>query len=166
MPWREENDVIYFSVTSDGTTGEDWIMRLEDNGFRIVDDAKQALRSPDFMPTNSMVVGVTIEIVVFRGALFVDNDRTADKICAEVDKCKKPNAEVACLIREKITDEEIEAMGLQCIITMHEPIRVDVSGCPLRLASDRRNRGRWLSACDDWPGNKFDRDDGFAFRRS
>ena len=26
--WREEDGVIYFSVTSDGTTGEDWITRL------------------------------------------------------------------------------------------------------------------------------------------
>lgn len=41
--WREEDGVIYFSVTSDGTTGEDWITRLESKGFRVDDYAKQVL---------------------------------------------------------------------------------------------------------------------------
>ncbi|MEK7478188.1 MAG: hypothetical protein AAB645_02365, partial [Patescibacteria group bacterium] len=52
--WREQDGVIYFSVTSDGTTGEDWIKRLEGNGFRVGDYAKQVLRSPDFKPTNGV----------------------------------------------------------------------------------------------------------------
>src|SRR5687767_5139046 len=69
--WREEDGVIYFSVTSDGTTGEDWIKRLEGNGFRVRDYAKQVLRSPDFKPTN----GVTTEVAVLQGMLFEDRNR-------------------------------------------------------------------------------------------
>ena len=33
--YREENGIIYFKVTSDGTTGQAWIERLEKQGFRL-----------------------------------------------------------------------------------------------------------------------------------
>src|SRR3989338_5485130 len=52
--WHEEDGVIYFSVTSDGTTGEEWIKRLESDGFRIGKHARQILRSLDFKPTNGV----------------------------------------------------------------------------------------------------------------
>ena len=158
--WREEDGVIYFSVTSDGTTGEDWIKRLEGNGFRVGDYAKQVLRSPDFKPTN----GVTTEVAVLKGMLFEDNDRITKKIRAEADKRKlsKPNAELACLIREKFTDKEIEAMGLWYIVAMHEPIN-DSGGGPSLLSASRDDGGRWLGAYNDRPDYGWDRDDGFAF---
>ncbi|MEK7193607.1 MAG: hypothetical protein AAB652_02355 [Patescibacteria group bacterium] len=158
--WREEDGVIYFSVTSDGTTGEDWIKRLEGNGFRVGDYAKQVLRSPDFKPTN----GVTTEVAVLKGMLFEDNDRITKKIRAEADKRKlsKPNAELACLIRLKFTDKEIEAMGLWYIVAMHEPIN-DSDGGPRLLRADRSDGGRWLDACSGRPGRRWDRDGGFAF---
>ena len=158
--WREEDGVIYFSVTSDGTTGEDWIKRLEGNGFRVGDYAKQVLRSSDFKPTN----GVTTAVAVLKGMLFEDNDRITKKIRAEADKRKlsKPNAELACLIREKFTDEEIEAMGLWYIVAMHEPIN-DSGGDPRLLNAYRYDVGRWLSACFGRPGDRWFRVSGFAF---
>ena len=130
--WREEGGVIYFSVTSDGITGEEWINRLEDKGFRVSDYAKVLLRSPDFKPTS----GVTTEVAVLKGMmLFGGNDRTTKKIRAEADnrKLTKPNAELACLIREKFTDKEIEGMGLWWIVVM-DPIK-DSGGVPLLLGS-------------------------------
>ena len=158
--WREENGVIYFLVTSDGTEGEGWITRLKSNGFRVADNAKQVLRSPDFRPTN----GVTTEVAVLKGMLFEDNDRITKKIRAEADKRKlsKPNAELACLIREKFTDKEIEAMGLWYIVAMHEPIS-DSVGDPNLLDADRDGVGRWLGAYFVRPGSWWDRDFGFAF---
>ena len=161
--WREEDGVIYFSVTSDGTTGKDWITRLESKGFRVGDYAKQVLRSPDFKPTS----GVTTEVAVLKGMLFEDNDRITKKIRAEADKRKlsKPNAELACLIREKFTDKEIEAMGLWYIVAMHEPIN-DSDGDPFLLNANRYDVGRWLSACSVRPGSRWYRDYGFAFDMS
>lgn len=155
--WREENGIIYFSVTSDGTTGEDWIKRLEGNGFRIRDYSKYVLRSPDFKPTS----GVTTEVAVLKGMLFDENDRFTKKIRAEAEKRKlsKPNAELACLIRDKFTDKEIEQMGLGYIVAMHEPIN-DHTGDPVLL--DARY-GRWLGAYYNSSGCGWDRDDGFAF---
>ncbi len=159
--WREGDGVIRFSVTSDGTSGEEWIARLENKGFRVSDYAKQVLRSPDFNPAKA---GVTTEVVVLKGSLFKDDDQITKKIRVEADKRKleKPNAEVGCLIREKFTDEEIEAMGLWYIVTMHEPIN-DSGRVPLVLFADRRGNGRWLDASYAWPGSRWARGGGFTF---
>lgn len=158
--WREENGVIYFSLTSDGTTGEEWISRLEKSGFRL-DYAKKILRSPDFKPTK----GVSYEIAVLKGLLFEDNDRITKKIRAEANKRKleRPNAEVACLIREKFSDKELEAMGLWLIVAMHEPITVEIGGGPGLLGADRDGDGQWLDAYVGRPGNRWNRGFGFAF---
>ncbi len=157
--WREQDDVIYFSVTSDGTTGKQWIKRLEGNGFRVEDYAKQVLRSPSFKPTS----GVTTEVAVLKGMLFTDNDRITKKIRAEADtrKLSKPNAELACLIREKFTDEEIKQMGLRCIVAMHKLIN-DSGGVPSWLGVCDFD-GCWLSACCVRPDFGWNRDYGFAF---
>ena len=160
LKWREQDGVIYFSVTSDGKTGEEWIKHLEDKGFRIGDYAKSMLRSKDFKPTK----GVTYEIAVLKGTLFEDNDRITSKIRAEADKRKltKPNAEVACLIREMFSDKELEAMGLWWIVAMHEPIK-DSDGDPRLLLADRSDDGRRLFACYGSPGHGWSRGNGFAF---
>ena len=158
--YREQDGVIYFSVASDGTTGPQWIKHLEKKGFRIGDYTKSVLRSDDFKPTN----GVTTEIAVLKGDLFEDNDRVTKKIRAEADRrnLAKPNAEVACFIREKFTDGEIEAMGLWWIVAMHEPIE-DSDGDLRLLGADRHDYGRWLNAWDDEPGYRWRRGSGFAF---
>ena len=158
--WREQNGIIYFSVTSDGTTGEEWIKRLDRKGFRVGSYAKSVLRSKDFKPTS----GVTTEIAVLKGTLFEDHNRITKTIRSEAEKLKlgKPNAEVACLIREIFSDEEIEAMGLTWIVAMHEPIE-DSDGYPLLLGADRLGGGRWLGACCDGPDGGWGRGGGFAF---
>ncbi len=158
--WREQDRIIYFSVTSDGTTGPQWIERLEKKGFRIGNYAKSILRSPNFKPTS----GVTTEIAVLKGMLFEDNDRITKKIRAEADKRKfvKPNAEVSCLIREMFSDEDIEAMNLCYIVTMHEPI-MDSGGDPGLLGAYRDVRGRWLGADCGRPVSGWRRGSGVAF---
>lgn len=158
--WREQDGTIYLSVTSDGTTGPQWIERLEGKGFRLSDYAKSVLRSPDFKPTS----GVTTKIAILKGILFEDNDRITKKIRAEADKRKliTPNTEVACLIRENFSDEDIEAMDLIWIVTMHEPIN-DSGGDLWLLSADRGGGGRWLGAYYDAPDSRWDRGGGFAF---
>ena len=158
--WYEKDGVIYFSVTSDGTTGSQWIKRLEKKGFRIGDYAKSVLLSSDFKPTN----GVTTEVAVLKGMLFKNDDRVTKNIRAEADRrnLTKPNAEVACLIREKFSDEEIEAMGLWWIVVMHESIN-DSDGVPDLLGAHRYGDGRGLDAYFDRPGLRWDDHRGFAF---
>ncbi|MBP6855971.1 MAG: hypothetical protein KBC26_03345 [Candidatus Pacebacteria bacterium] len=124
------------------------------------DYAKRVLQSPYFTPTS----GVTTQVAILKGMLFEDNDRTtwSIRMYAFIRKLIKPNAELACLIREKFTDEEIEAMGLWSIVAMHEPIN-NSEGDPSLLGARRNGAGRWLSAYDGWPGVRWRRDGGFAF---
>jgi len=158
--WREEDGVIYFTVTSDGTTGSEWIERLEKKGFRVSGYAKSVLRSADFKPTN----GITTEVAVLKGSLFSNNDRLTRKIRAEAERrnLTTPNAEIACLIREKFSDEEIKEMDLWWIVAMHEPIKG--SDGYLNLLSVLRNGvGRWLSADYGFPVHGWVIETGFAF---
>ena len=158
--WTEKDGVIRFSVTSDGTTGEEWIPRLEGKSFRVGDYAKSVLRSKDFKPTN----GIIYEIAVLKGELFNDSDRITKTIRKEAKNRKlfAPNAEVACLIREKFSDKELEVMGLYWIVVMHEPIK-DSDGDPFLLYANRYGHGSWLSTSFGIPDDKWDRGSGFAF---
>lgn len=158
--WREQDGIIYFSVTSDGTTGEEWISRLEGKKYNVWSYAKSVLRNPDFKPTK----GVTTEVAVLKGMLFEDSDRITSKIRTEAEgrKLEKPNAEIACLIREKFTDKEIEEMGLWWIVAMSDTIN-DSGGDPILLCASRIVVGRCLSADCDGPDFGWNRDRGFAF---
>lgn len=160
--WIEKDGVIYFSVISDGTTGSDWVVRLEKRS-RLSKWAKDVLNSPDFKPTN----GVTYDCAVIKGELFSDNDRVTAKIRAEADRRKfgKPNAEIACLIRENFSDEEIKAMGLWWLVVMHEPIE-DSDGDPRLLGANRDDDGPWLDAYYDRPDVRWYRGYGFVFLAS
>lgn len=161
--WCEVDGVIYFSVTSDGTTGEAWIGRLEAKSFRLTDYTKQLLRSRCFKPTS----GMTTQVAVLKGELFADKDLCTKTIRASATKrkWKKPNAEIACLIREKFSDKDLEEMGLQVIIAMHDPIS-DSVGDPLLLASHRYYNGRRLGTCFVHLDTRWRRDQGFAFAAS
>lgn len=175
--WSEKNNVIRLSrLFSDGTSGPDWIIRLKEKGFCVSDFAEGLLRSPDFNPTN----GESYDIVILKGKLWDNNSIfkkifwgkswTTERICAEANRRKliRSNAEIACLMREKLSDEELEAMGLQCIIAMHEPINAlrhfsNLNPIPNLLAVSRSDDGRCLDSYFGGLGRNWHRDDGFAF---
>lgn len=151
---------IHFTLTSNGFTREQWEQHLERRGWRIGDYARQVLRRASEAPTN----GVTYNIVVRPGKKISDSDRITKKIRAAADKkgWVKPHWEVACLIRDTFTDEQLEQMGLWYIVTMHEPIK-DSDGDPLLLDSRRGDGGRWLRAGYGRPDDDWDDRGGFAF---
>ncbi len=158
--WREEDGVIYFTLTSDDTTGPEWIERTKKRGNRLTKYAEQVLNSSDFVPTN----GVTYQVAVLKGMLFSDNERITKNIRAEANRrgLETPNAELACLIREAFTDEELEAMGLWWIVCMHEPIN-DAGGDPSLLGARRNIGGRYLDTIRDGPDDRWSHGSGFAF---
>lgn len=159
--WREQDGIIRFTLPpTDGTTGRQWIDRLVGKKIQIGGCAKSMLLSKDFKPIN----GVTTEIAVLKGMLFTDSERVTKNIrtMAESKKLTKPNAEVACLIREMFTDAEIEEMGLRWIVAMHEPIK-DSDGGPGLLSTCRGVDGPWLSADCGRPDDQWYRVSGFAF---
>lgn len=162
-----KDGVIRFTVTSDGTTGPQWIVRLMKNGKRIGDYGMGCLLSPDFKPTT----GITTKMVVLPGEMFfAEEDRAStSRIRSEAArrwKATNPNAETACLIREKFSDEELQAMGLVYIAVCHEPIKVygcHVPGHPNILSVSRHGYGNWLDAFCGKPDRKWDRHGGFGF---
>lgn len=156
--WQEKDGVITFTVTSDGTTGPQWIKRLKKGGFRVSDYAEQLLNK---MSTTD---GVTTDVSVLTGELFSDDDRTTSKIRAEAESrgLTEPNPEIACLIREKFTNKELEEMGIWAMVAMHEPIN-DADGGPCLLSANRYDSGQWLLAYYDRPDDWWNRGGGFAF---
>lgn len=162
--WTEKDGVITFTVTSDGTTGLMWIERLKKGGFSLGGSEKALLKK---MITT---YGVTTEITVLKGELFEDelfsdNDRTTANIIVEAKRrgLTRLFAETACLIREKFTDEELAAMGLNAIIVMHCPIIDDFFDYfPKLLGVYSYNDSPTLNVFHDNPCRWF-RDYGFAF---
>ena len=161
--WKERDGVIYFSLTSNGKTGPEWITYLEGKGFRLSSEAKFLLNSKDFIPTN----GITYEVEVLKGMLWNDNERTTEKIRGEAANrtLLDPNSELACLIRDAFSDEELKEMGLRWIVVFHKPIKDSDAG-PCLLGADRCVDGQWLYAYCDNPGDKWYRQSGAAFVRS
>ena len=157
----KKDDMIYFTVTSNGKSGKEWIKHFESKGIKVSDCAKQLLLSKDFKPSKKDTAS---QIAVIKGEFFSDSDRITSKIREEADhhKMTNPNAEVACLIRDMFNDEEIKARGLYWIVAMHEPIK-DSVGDPSLLCTDRDADGLWLNTYYVEPGRRWSREYGFAF---
>jgi hypothetical protein len=125
-------NIVFIRVTSDGTTGEQWSKRLNAKGHTVGYNEKRVLLSPGFNPT----FGVTYTVAIFMGWMFSNADRVTSKIrekATGMNFCT-PNAEVACLIREKLSNRDIARMGLYDVVTMHDPIVIaDSYGQPENL---------------------------------
>ena len=154
------SNMIVRHVTTDGRTGEQFIDTLTTANYNLGDYGKQLLRSDKFVPTN----GKTYKLVVMKGEEFEDNDRITSKIRDEAKKrgYLTPPVEVAPLLRELVSDEELEQMGLWYLIIMHEPITAS-DGYPDVLGIYRHGEGRWLYAYDGRAGRRWRRELGFVF---
>lgn len=158
--WIEIDGVIYISVTSNGRSDEEWITYLESKGTRLSKYAKDVLRSPDFKATT----GVTYNLAVLRGTSFTDKNRVTRKIRAEAEKrgWSKPAAEVGCLIRDLLSDAELEELNLWYIVAMHEPIE-DSDRDPRLLDAHRHDDGLWLDTSWGRPDSEWVDDGAFGF---
>lgn len=160
LHWIEIDGIIYFTLISNGKTGEEWITHLEGKGLPVGNYAKSILRHESFKSTKA---GTVHNVAVIKGELFSNNDRITKNIRAYAKNQKMTNlsAEVACLIYDNFTDKEVEGMGLVWIITMHDPI-IDLGGGLSILGMDYCVNYR-IDAFDNNPDNKWDCDGGFAF---
>ncbi|MFA5871740.1 MAG: hypothetical protein WC858_03365 [Parcubacteria group bacterium] len=118
--WKEREGIFYFSVASDRTSGRQWIKRLEKNGLKIYEKAKEILCSPGFKATG----GIEYGIAVIKPSLIREYGCTIKDLLVEMNHrfLKRPGVEIACLIREYLSDKEIGEMGLDSIVTLHEPV--------------------------------------------
>ena len=127
LPWQEKDEIIYLPpLTSDGTTGPEWIKRLRDKKRWLDGNERRAFfLSEDFKPTS----GVTYNIAIMKGQLFSDLQRNTKNIYDEAEKnsFSQLNPEAACLISDFLNDEEFQIlnrMGIFSIEIMHKPFIV------------------------------------------
>ncbi len=161
--WTEKDGVIYFTVVSNGRTGEQWINHFTDKKIKIDEYAKSVLLSDEF--NKNVTNNVTTEIAVLKALLWNDyNNRTVKNIRAKADEMKlsNPQAEVACLIRDAYLDEELKAIKPWWIVIMHEPIK-DSDGCPYLFFVNLNDSDPCLEAYYVMLHNRFHGDHGFAF---
>lgn len=159
--WREKESIIYLSVTSNGMTGEEWLNYFRRRRFNCNGEWIQGmLRSFEFQPTS----GITTEVAILKGELFSEAERTTTKIRTYATglNFREPNAEVACLLRDKLSDRHLEEMGINHIVTMHKAIQFRNS--PNLLATAREEGSQRRLACYyDGPDCSCYKDVGFAF---
>lgn len=147
------------TLTADGTSGKDWITRLEKKGFYVSFYAKQILESEDFKPTTE-----TYTVRILEGKDFPDEDRITDKVRTRAKELGlvTPSAEVACLLTETLTTKDIRDAGLSWVTVMHEPIEDSVGG-PGLLYVCAVGTVPLLFASYGNPGFRWHRGSGFAF---
>ncbi len=159
---------ITVKVKALGLSGEEWVARLEALKYRVSDYAKSVLRNPEYHK-HRLEPGMEYTIALVRGTeIRKDRDRTTAKL-RELgardygkDVHDRTKAELACLLREAVSDEQLEKWGIWYIAILHDPI-ADLDGGPRVLSVRRRDEGRWLDASWDEPGSKWGDDGAFGF---
>ncbi len=145
-------------VTSDGRNERQFISSLERAGYNISSQAKNILQETALVDLEEQ----THKLVIIRGKEF-DGECLTTNVHAEAEHRGYliPPVEVAFLLREVISDKELEQMGLLWLIVMHEPIR---HGGHLSLFSlNQANKGRNLDVSVYHPNGCWDRRCGFVF---
>lgn len=121
-PWEVKSGIIHLDITPtkdrknwkrDLILSNEVIPLLDSSGFERVNDNE------------------TTKIVILPGALFTDDERTNHNIRTEAykgtftdgKKLTDPSAETACFISRRFHFEDMEAMGLRWVVSMHKPIR-------------------------------------------
>lgn len=152
---------IHFNVTSNGLTPEQWEQHLLSRDFRLSGYARNVLRRAREAPTN----GEVYHIVVRPGSKIDSFYLVTEKIrvAAERKGWLTPHWEVACLIRDTFTDEQLKVMGLCYIVTMHNPIKDFSSGNQDLLFSYLLDDGLWLLSYSVGHDYSWDYEGGFAF---
>ncbi len=151
--------VTHITVTSDGRTDEDFI-RMWEEKYRPTEIAKDITRRARFTPTT----GVTYRIPIIMGSEFSGSKRLTSEIRKEAERrhYRTLPFEAACLLREAVSDEDLERLGLVWLVGMHDPV-LDSDRRPCLLGVGRGDGGRRVSACSDRPGRRWGRGSGFAF---
>ena len=160
------NGVIYLALPPTKGWKEEWIDYFQQEGHDPSEYAKSVIRSKEFQPTT----GIIHHIAILPAKLWPDSDRITRRMRQDAtagvftpgQNLTDPNAEVGCLIRDFLTDEEIKALGLGRIVTMHPPI-LDFDGSPSLLAAFRDGDGSYLSAYGDDPDAQWGDAGGFVW---
>lgn len=115
----EKNYAIYLRLVSDGTTGEQWINRLENQGKILSLEVQDLLKSPKF----EMTKGQNLNLVILKKTPTKALALTKDELLAEAFSLHllPVNLELACLLREELTLYWLDRLNLQKVIIPGKP---------------------------------------------
>lgn len=123
IQWREENGLIFLPVTTHGLSGSEWKFRLAKAGACIDVEVERLLLPQTAQQTSQFDERVAPasfhEAVIVKG--FKGRRAQLIKLRQE-KKWRLVNPEVACSLREVLTDEDLQNMGLQWLTIESEPL--------------------------------------------
>ena len=119
--WTEKEGVVYFSLFSDAKTGSEWLRHFSRLKVGVSLNATKILQSAEFLPSSA---GTLHKVAVIKGNVFNQRVRSTEQIrkWALLQGFRIPNLEVSPHIRSSFSNEEIKEMGLEEIVTFHEPV--------------------------------------------
>ena len=166
---RNEHGHAVFTITGLDLTGAQEIEHLENGKYRVDGYAKQCLTSTkadSYDRNHRLVAGQTYKVALMPGK---EIERSSDRTTENLRKrgmekygYSKPVAGIVPRYRERISDKQMEDMGILYIASLHDPIE-DSDGNPFVLSSFRSVGGRWLFTYWGKPGSRWDDSGAFAF---
>ena len=166
---RNEHGHVVITFIGTDITGAQEIELLRSEGYRVGDYAKQCLTStkPDsYDAKHRLVAGQTYKVALVPGKeILKDFERTTEnlrKLGMEKYGYGKPLAGFIPRIRQKVSDKQMEEMGIWYIASPHDPIK-DSDGLPDVLIAIRSGGGRWVRAYYGDPGYQWGDGGAFAF---
>lgn len=152
---------IHFTLISNGMTCAQWQKQQEEKKFHPWNRTHDTY---DLVPIPDPTSGVVYHVVVLPSSKIPKVVRNQDYICAYAERVGwvRPHWEVACLIRDKFSDDDLEQMGLWWIFTMHRFYHDYDIGRGL-LSSCCRNGGPKLNLYCTGDDGEWGEGGGFAF---
>ncbi len=154
-------DRITFTVVGTGLSGAEWLARLEAGGHKVSDWARDILSRPDYDASHRLEAGKVYTLALVRGSeISKVSNRTTSALQAIGVRDYGPQAvvglkgELALLICEKFTNEELKKMGLEYIAVLHTPLVVS-NGNPSVLSVNRDDGDSWVSASYGYSRNRW-----------
>jgi hypothetical protein len=159
---REGGRIIRFRepLVSPGWSGRRWLMYLRTQKFSLHNPfVESVLLSESFLPQP----GQEYHPIILKWPLWPDeirNDLAVIWVSCEMG-LYFPRVELACLMRQALNDEDLQAMGLDWLNIMHMPVLGP--GTLGHLEITRTGGGRWLSGHVRPLDYRYPRGEGFLF---
>ena len=115
--WHDSGNTIYTNVLSDGTTGENWINRMESSGVWISDRAKSFFKTKKFKISENKETDIEIiKLNYFTKC----PDIFRIKHISHCRNLKKALPEVVCLLQQQLFCRDLYKISVKRIMIMHE----------------------------------------------
>jgi hypothetical protein len=151
---------ITITVIGSGLTAQEWRMRAENRGYQLASYVHGILSNPDYDAKHRLEPGKEYKVVLIQGKeIKRDSDRTIANLKSLVvrdygeQSMGNLKAELAFLIRQRLTNDAMKSFNLGRITVLHEPI-ADSAGWPGVLCVSRYEgsfvSGEYGNSDRDW----------------